>query len=225
MMRREGYELMVGKPEILTKRIDGSLHEPLELLTVDCPEQYVGVVMEKLGTRKGKMTKMINHGSGRVRLEFHVPSRGLIGLRSEMLTDTKGTAIMNSLFHGYSMARGHSRSGPPDRWWRIVRARPPGMPCSIFRTGRDVCGSRHRCLRRNDRGRELREYDLDVNIVKEKKRPTCAHRPPMKQSGCAAEASEPRAGNRVHPRRRVRGSDASVDPAAQKDAQGKSTLN
>jgi GTP-binding protein len=101
MMRREGFELAVGKPEILTKTIDGKLSEPVELLVIDCPEAFIGVVIEKIGTRRGKMAKMINHGSGRVRLEFHVPSRGLIGLRSEMLTDTKGTAIMNSLFHGY----------------------------------------------------------------------------------------------------------------------------
>ena len=101
MMRREGYELMVGKPEILTRVVDGKLHEPQEQLVVDVPDAYVGVVIEKLGMRKGKMHKMINHGSGRARLEFLVPSRGLIGLRNEMLTDTKGTAIMNSLFHGY----------------------------------------------------------------------------------------------------------------------------
>ena len=101
MMRREGYELMVGKPQILTRTIDGKLMEPQETLIVDVPEAYVGVVIEKLGMRKGKMAKMVNHGSGRVRLEFQVPSRGLIGLRSEMLTDTKGTAIMNSLFNGY----------------------------------------------------------------------------------------------------------------------------
>src|SRR5665213_1333587 len=101
MMRREGFELQVGKPEILTRRIDGVLQEPVELLVIDCPEEFIGVVIEKMGQRKGKMTKMINNGSGRVRLEFHVPSRGLIGIRSEMLTDTKGTAIMNSLFHGY----------------------------------------------------------------------------------------------------------------------------
>src|SRR5258706_13459601 len=101
MMRREGFELAVGKPEIINKMIDGKVHEPLEQLIVDCPEQFVGVVMEKLGARKGKMTKMVNHGSGRVRSEFDVPSRGLIGLRSEMLTDTRGTAIMNSLFHGF----------------------------------------------------------------------------------------------------------------------------
>jgi GTP-binding protein len=101
MMRREGYELQVGKPEILTKTIDHKLHEPQELLVVDCPEQFIGVVIEKIGARKGKMSKMVNNGSGRVRLEFLVPSRGLIGLRSEMLTDTKGTAIMNSLFNGW----------------------------------------------------------------------------------------------------------------------------
>src|SRR6185503_17233209 len=101
MMRREGFELMVGKPEILTRTVDGKLQEPLEHLVIDCPEAFIGVVIEKLGSRKGKMTKMVNHGSGRVRLEFHVPSRGLIGLRSEILTDTRGTAIMNSLFHGY----------------------------------------------------------------------------------------------------------------------------
>src|SRR5256886_7812770 len=83
---------MVGKPEILTKEIDSQMHEPLELLVIDCPESFLGVVIEKLGARKGKMSKMVNHGSGRVRLEFHVPSRGLIGLRSEILTDTRGTA-------------------------------------------------------------------------------------------------------------------------------------
>src|SRR5215510_13692914 len=101
MMRREGYELAVGKPEILTKKTDGKVQEPVEHLIIDCPEAFIGVVIEKLGARKGKMSKMVNHGSGRVRLEFHVPSRGLIGLRSEILTDTRGTAIMNSLFHGY----------------------------------------------------------------------------------------------------------------------------
>src|SRR3989441_6379949 len=112
MMRREGYELMVGKPEILTRTVNGKLQEPLELLVIDCPEAYLGVVIEKLGARKGKMTKMINHGSGRVRLEFHVPSRGLIGLRSEILTDTRGTAIMNTLFHGYIDWQGDIQTRP-----------------------------------------------------------------------------------------------------------------
>src|SRR5438045_162904 len=88
-MRRAGHELMMRNPEILTRTIDGKLHEPLEQLVIDCPEEFIGIVIEKMGTRKGKMTKMINHGSGRVRLEFEVPSRGLIGIRSEMLTETK----------------------------------------------------------------------------------------------------------------------------------------
>src|SRR6202789_323999 len=101
MMRREGFELAVGKPKILTKSVDGKLCEPLERLVIDCPEEFIGVVIEKLGRRKGKMGKMVNNGSGRVRLEFEIPSRGLIGLRGEILTDTRGTAILNSLFHGY----------------------------------------------------------------------------------------------------------------------------
>ena len=102
MMRREGYELMVGKPEIVTKRIDGKLHGAGGAADRStCPKSFIGVVIEQLGARKGKMIKMDNHGSGRVRLEFRVPTRGLIGLRSEMLTDTRGTIVMNSLFDGY----------------------------------------------------------------------------------------------------------------------------
>ena len=97
-MRREGFELMVGKPEIVTKQIDGKLMEPVEHLIVDVPENFIGVVMEKLGARKGEMIKMVNHGSGRVRMEFRVPSRGLIGLRSELLTDTRGTGCHELAF-------------------------------------------------------------------------------------------------------------------------------
>jgi len=170
MMRREGYELMVGKPEILTRKIDGAIHEPLETLTVDCPEQFVGVVMEKLGARKGKMTKMVNHGSGRVRLEFHVPSRGLIGLRSEMLTDTKGTAIMNSLFHGYTP------------WQGDIGQRPTGSLVSD-RPGRTTSYAIYNLQERGEMfitpglevyegmivGENSRDNDLDVNIIKEKK--------------------------------------------------------
>src|SRR5712672_4546814 len=106
MMRREGYELMVGKPEIVTKRIDGKLMEPVEHLTVDIPEEFIGVVMEQLGSRKGEVVNMHNHGYGRVRIEFRVPSRGLIGLRSQLLTDTRGTIVINSLFDGYTEGQG-----------------------------------------------------------------------------------------------------------------------
>jgi GTP-binding protein len=170
MMRREGYELMVGKPEILTKNVNGGLHEPVELLTVDCPEQFVGVVMEKLGTRKGKMTKMINHGSGRVRLEFHVPSRGLIGLRSEMLTDTKGTAIMNSLYHGHIAWQGDI----PQRPTGSLIADRPGKATgyaiyNLQERGEIFLAPTTEVYEGMVIGENSRDTDLDVNIVREKK--------------------------------------------------------
>jgi len=170
MMRREGYELMVGKPEILTRKIDGKVQEPVELLVIDCPEAFLGVVIEKLGSRKGKMIKMVNHGSGRVRLEFHIPSRGLIGLRSEILTDSRGTAIMNSLFHGYI------------DWQGEIPTRPTGSLVAD-RAGK---ATGHAIFNLQERGEifvmpglevyqgmiigeNARDNDLDVNIVKEKK--------------------------------------------------------
>jgi GTP-binding protein len=170
MMRREGYELQVGKPEILTRRIDGVLQEPVELLVIDCPEEFIGVVIEKMGQRKGKMTKMINNGSGRVRLEFHVPSRGLIGIRSEMLTDTKGMAIMNSLFHGYI------------EWQGDIETRPTGSLVSDragIVTGYAIFNLQERGVifvspttevyEGMIIGENSRDSDMDVNIVKEKK--------------------------------------------------------
>jgi GTP-binding protein len=98
MMRREGYELQVCKPEVITRIMDGKKVEPIELVIIDCPDTFIGVVTEALGRRKGHMMKMVNHGAGRVRLEFEVPTRGLIGFRSEFLTDTKGTGLLNTLF-------------------------------------------------------------------------------------------------------------------------------
>jgi GTP-binding protein len=170
MMRREGYELQVGKPEILTREIDGKLHEPLELLVIDCPEEFIGVVIEKMGSRKGKMTKMINHGSGRVRLEFNVPSRGLIGIRSEMLTDTKGMAIMNSLFNGYI------------EWQGDIEMRPTGSLVSdragiatsfaiynLQERGAIFVSPQTEVYEGMIIGENSRDNDLDVNIVKEKK--------------------------------------------------------
>jgi GTP-binding protein len=170
MMRREGYELTVGKPEIITRQVDGKMKEPLEHLTVDCPEEFVGEVMEKLGTRKGTMTKMVNHGSGRVRMEFDVPSRGLIGLRSELLTDTKGTAIMNSIFKGYI------------DWQGKIPMRPTGSLVAD-RAGRTTGYAIFNLQERGEMfvspglqvyegmivGENSRDADLDVNIVKEKK--------------------------------------------------------
>jgi len=170
MMRREGYELTVGKPQILTRTIGGKLQEPLELLVIDCPEGFLGVVIEKLGTRKGKMTKMVNHGSGRVRLEFHVPSRGLIGLRSEILTDTRGTAIMNALFHGYIEWQGDIPTRPTGS---LVADRPgKATAYAIFNLqerGEIFLTPTTEVYEGMIIGENAREADLDVNIVKEKK--------------------------------------------------------
>ena len=105
-MRREGFEMSISNPEVLTREEDGVRREPLELFSIDVPETYMGVVLEKMALRKGRMVKMVNHGSGRVRLDFHVPTRGLIGVRTELLTDTRGTAVMNSLLEGWVEWRG-----------------------------------------------------------------------------------------------------------------------
>ncbi|MGC9947390.1 MAG: translational GTPase TypA [Bryobacteraceae bacterium] len=170
MMRRESHELMVGKPEILTRTINGKTHEPVELLVIDCPEAFIGVVIEKLGARKGKMNKMINHGSGRVRLEFHVPSRGLIGLRGEILTDTRGTAIMNSLFHGYIEWQGDIPSRPTGS---LVADRPgKATGNAIFNLqerGEIFVSPGTEVYEGMIVGENARTADLDVNIVKEKK--------------------------------------------------------
>jgi GTP-binding protein len=170
MMRRESYELAVGKPEILTKDIDGVLHEPLELLVVDCPEPFVGIVMEAIGSRKGKMAKMVNHGSGRVRVEFHIPSRGLIGLRSTLLTDTKGTAIMNSLFHGYIEWQGEIATRPTGS---LVADRPGRVTgyatFNLQERGPIFVAPGAEVYEGMIVGENSRANDLDVNIVKEKK--------------------------------------------------------
>ena len=170
MMRREGYELMVGKPQILTKTVDGKRMEPQELLVVDVPETYAGVVIEKTGIRKAKMTKMVNHGSGRVRLEFLIPSRGLIGMRSELLTDTRGTAIMNSLFHGWIEWQGDI----PMRLTGALVADRPGVATSyaIFNLqerGEMFVTPGTEVYEGMIVGENARPDDLNVNIVKGKK--------------------------------------------------------
>ncbi len=170
MMRREGHELAVGKPEILTRKIDAVVHEPRELLEIDCPETYMGVVMEKLGARKGKVAKMVNHGSGRVRMDFHIPSRGLIGLRGEILTDTRGTAVMNSLFLDYVPWQGEIPSRPTGS---LVADRP-GRTSSyaIFNLqerGEIFISPGVEVYQGMIIGENARDKDLDVNIVKEKK--------------------------------------------------------
>ena len=109
-MRREGFELTVGKPQVVTKEIDGKLHEPMERLTIDAPEEYLGTITELLAARKGRMEQMTNHGTGWVRMEFLVPARGLIGFRTEFLTDTRGTGIAHHISEGYERWAGEIRS-------------------------------------------------------------------------------------------------------------------
>jgi len=169
MMRREGFELTAGRPEIVTKTVDGVLMEPVERLTIDVPEAYTGVVIEKLGPRKGEMTRMRNHGSGRVRMEFRVPSRGVIGLRSEMLTDTRGTIVMNSLFDGYMPYQG----GIPQRPTGSMVADRQGLTTAYSLNGlqeRGVLfvGPGVEVYEGMLIGEHSRDNDLDVNVVREK---------------------------------------------------------
>ena len=169
-MRREGFEIMVSRPQIVTKRIDDQLMEPSELLTIDIPENFVGTVIERLGPRKGEMTKMSNHGSGRVRMEFKVPSRGLIGLRNEMLTETRGTIVMNSIAGDYIPYTGE------------IPQRPSGALISDRQgvtTLYALDGTQERGILFLGDGVEVyegmiigehsRDNDLDVNCVREKK--------------------------------------------------------
>jgi len=170
MMRREGYELSVGMPETITRTIDDVLHEPMELLVIDVPEEYTGVVTQQVGMRKGKMQKMQNNGFGRVRLEFRIPSRGLIGFRSQFLTDTRGTGLLNHLFDGYEPWHGPiskrqtgalvaDRQGTTTTY-ALFHLQPRG---TLF-------------VRENTPvyegmiiGENSRANDLDVNVIKEKK--------------------------------------------------------
>jgi len=170
MMRREGYELMVGKPQIVTKMLAGKLMEPIERVTIDVPETFVGVVVEKLGARKGLMTNIHNHGFGRARLEFRLPSRALIGLRGELLTDTRGTIVMNSLFDGYTEWMGEI----PRRPTGALVADRPGVTTSyalynLQERGELFAGPGIDVYEGMIIGENARDNDLDVNIVREKK--------------------------------------------------------
>ncbi len=170
MMRREGYELQVSKPEVITRQQDGVTLEPIELVVVDCPEEFIGVVTEAMGRRKGQMTKMVNHGTGRVRLEFETPSRGLIGFRSEFLTETKGTGLLNTLFLRWG------------EWQGAMRGRSTGSLVAD-RAGETTTYALFNLQERGSMfvrpgtkvyegmvvGENARSVDLDVNAIKEKK--------------------------------------------------------
>lgn len=170
MMRREGYELSVSMPETITKEINGVLHEPMELLVIDVPEEFVGVVTQQVGIRKGRLQKMQNNGHGRVRLEFRIPSRGLIGFRSQFLTDTKGTGLLNHLFDGYEpwhgpMSKRQTGALVADRpgkstTYALFHLQPRGT--LFIKEGTPVYEGMII-------GENSRDNDLDVNVTKEKK--------------------------------------------------------
>jgi GTP-binding protein len=169
-MRREGFELTVSKPQVITREIDGKRHEPFEQLVVDVPEEYTGVVTQVLASRKGRMTNMANHGTGRVRLEFRIPSRGLIGFRNQFLTDTRGTGLLNHLFDGYGPWEGEI----PHRTNGALVADRTGVA-----TGYAIEHLQDRgdlFIEPGDRvyegmvvGENSREQDIDVNVTREKK--------------------------------------------------------
>ncbi len=173
MMRREGYELAVGKPEIVTRTANGKLQEPLEQLIIDVPQEFVGVLMQEIGLRKGVNTKIVSHGTtgtGRVRLEFDVPSRGLIGLRGEILKATRGTAVMNTLFQGYIDWQGDI----PSRLTGALVADRPGKTTgyalyNLQERGELCVGPGVDVYEGMIIGQSSRWDDMDVNCVKEKK--------------------------------------------------------
>jgi GTP-binding protein len=169
-MRREGYEVAVGAPQVVTRIIDGHKHEPVELVVIDVPEEFIGVCTDKLGRRRGKLTKMVNHGTGRARLEFRVPTRGLLGFRGEFLTDTRGTGLLNTIFEGWIPWQGE-----------IVR-RPSGAlvadrmgdttPYALFHLeprGVLFVGPQVKVYEGMIVGEHNRGNDLDINAVREKK--------------------------------------------------------
>ena len=169
-MRREGFELMVGKPEIVVRTENGKKLEPLERLVIDVPENFIGIILETTGTRRGEMLKMSNHNSGRVRMDFKIPSRGLIGLRSQLLTDTRGTALIHSIFDGWTDYAGEmalrptgalvaDRSGPSTAFalWNIQER------------GELFIGPAIEVYEGMIIGENSREQDMDVNVTKEKK--------------------------------------------------------
>jgi GTP-binding protein len=169
-MRREGYELMVGKPEIVVRTENGKRVEPLEVLIVDCPETFIGIVMETLGTRRGEMVKMVNHHSGRVRMEFRIPSRGLIGLRGQLLTDTRGTSLIHSMLDGWTDYAGDMAS----RLTGALVSDRAGVSTAyavwgIQERGEMFVGPSLEVYEGMIVGENAREDDMNVNITKEKK--------------------------------------------------------
>ncbi|MBI1750283.1 MAG: translational GTPase TypA, partial [Acidobacteria bacterium] len=169
-MRREGYEMMAGKPTIVVREENGRRMEPLELLVIDIPESFTGIVIELVGSRRAEMIKMVNHGTGRVRMEFRIPSRGLIGLRSLLLTDSRGTALVHSLFEGWTEYAGEMALRPTG----VLVADRAGASTAyalwnLQERGEMFIGPVVAVYEGMIVGENAREDDMDVNITKEKK--------------------------------------------------------
>ncbi|MEK7714960.1 MAG: EF-Tu/IF-2/RF-3 family GTPase, partial [candidate division NC10 bacterium] len=170
MMRREGYEMEVGKPTIITREERGRTLEPMEHLVIDIPEEHIGAVTQKIGPRRGTMVKLVNHGTGRVRLEYRIPSRGLIGYRTEFLTDTRGTGLLNHLFDGWDDWQGeiaHRQNGAlvADRTGRTTSYAIDNLQAR----GVMFLGPGAEVYEGMIAGENARDNDMDVNITKEKK--------------------------------------------------------
>jgi GTP-binding protein len=169
-MRREGFELSVGKPQVVTRVIDGKLSEPMEHLTVDIPEDYLGVVTQLMALRKGRMEQMINHGTGWVRMEFRVPARGLIGFRTEFLTETRGTGLLNHVFDRYEPWHGELRTRPTGSLVADRRGPTTGFALANLQDrGTMFVGPGTEVYEGMIVGENSRSDDMDVNPTKEKK--------------------------------------------------------
>jgi GTP-binding protein len=169
-MRREGFELTVGKPQVVTRTIDGKLHEPFEAMTIDCPEEFVGAVTQLMAARKGRMEEMANHAAGWVRMDFIVPSRGLIGFRTDFLTLTRGTGIANAVFDGYRPWAGeirarHTGSLVSDRAGAVT----PFAMIQLADRGQFFVEPGDDTYEGQVVGINPRAEDLDVNVTREKK--------------------------------------------------------
>jgi GTP-binding protein len=170
IMRREGFELTVGKPQVVTRTIDGKLHEPMERLTVDIPEDYLGVVTQLMALRKGRMEQMVNHGTGWIRMEYLVPARGLIGFRTEFLTETRGTGLLHHVFDRYEPWHGELRTRPTGSL--VADRRGPTTSFALFNLqdrGTMFVGPGTEVYEGMIVGENARADDMDVNPTKEKK--------------------------------------------------------
>jgi GTP-binding protein TypA/BipA len=170
IMRREGFELTVGKPQVVTRLVDGKVHEPMEALTVDIPEDYLGVVTQLMALRKGRMEQMVNHGTGWVRMEYVVPARGLIGFRTEFLTETRGTGLLHHVFHKYEPWHGELRTRPTGSLVADRRGPTTGFAlANLQERGTLFIGPGTEVYEGMIVGENSRQDDMDVNPTKEKK--------------------------------------------------------